>query len=304
MRAARSLRLLAGFIAISLALACGAGGGGAGDDSSTTPTGSPTPTNGNFHPAGYADPTVHGPDLKTQATDCRTCHGANLDGGTSGISCDTCHQAGWRTNCTYCHGGTDNQTGAPPADLDGTTTKNQLSFSAHTKHVTADSVHVAYDCTMCHAKPADVLSTNHIFDATHGLAEVTFANGGGLNPNGQYLQSQQCATLWCHGDGEGDDGAYDGHFASTGCNSCHHSDDGQYTSMSGQHSLHMGASGQNIRCDECHATSVNASNAILDVSKHINRVRETSFPSGVTWNPSTRKCNGSCHAKGHSNLTW
>jgi len=287
---------VAAFLSLSVAFACGGGsGGGGGVDPSESITPTPAPTNGMVHPAGFEVGTVHGYDMEKQVSDCRTCHGADLTGGTSAVSCDSCHSAGWRTNCTFCHGGGANQTGAPPRELAGGTT---ASFSAHTKHVTADSVHVAYDCVQCHAKPADVLSTNHVFDGSHAaLAEVNFS--AGLSANGTYLGSQQCDNLYCHGDGQGDNGSYDGHFGSTNCNSCHHTNDGQYSALSGQHGLHMNAGG--ITCADCHSTTVNASNAITSAAKHVNGVPDYSL-QGLTYTGG--KCSGSCHGKGHSNLNW
>jgi hypothetical protein len=38
--------------------------------------------------------------------DCRSCHGDDLAGGTSGVSCADCHAsegfADWTTDCTFC----------------------------------------------------------------------------------------------------------------------------------------------------------------------------------------------------------
>ena len=33
------------------------------------------------------------------------------------MSCDDCHDEGWRTDCVFCHGGVDDTTGAPPEDI-------------------------------------------------------------------------------------------------------------------------------------------------------------------------------------------
>jgi hypothetical protein len=61
----------------------------------------PTPTNGTFkiHEAGWNDATsgnFHGTVLKTKdfkLDDCVSCHAKSFEGGTSGISCFTCHDA-------------------------------------------------------------------------------------------------------------------------------------------------------------------------------------------------------------------
>src|SRR5205814_2192141 len=63
-----------------------------------------------YHPSGFADAIIHGPELKLQRQDCRTCHGADLKGGSSAVSCDGCHTSGWRTHCVFCHGGANGDT--------------------------------------------------------------------------------------------------------------------------------------------------------------------------------------------------
>jgi hypothetical protein len=61
------------------------------------------------HPSGWADPTAHGATAEQDLSACTSCHGADFDGGMSGVSCNACHgSAGWREDCTFCHG-------APPA---------------------------------------------------------------------------------------------------------------------------------------------------------------------------------------------
>ena len=97
-----------------------------GNDRTLTPT--PTPSNGRHHPDGWAAADTHGLAAKFVQEDCRSCHGLQLDGGPVGVSCDGCHQPNWKTTCTFCHGGTDNQTGAPPRDITNATAIDQLVF--------------------------------------------------------------------------------------------------------------------------------------------------------------------------------
>ena len=81
----------------------------------------PDPTNTSteaYHPAGYAEATVHGYEMELGLeTDCRQCHGDNLQGADDAPDCDSCHQEGWREDCTYCHGGAVSDSGAPPRDF-------------------------------------------------------------------------------------------------------------------------------------------------------------------------------------------
>lgn len=66
---------------------------------------------GGSHGDGYEDPSEHGMDAKLQVADCRTCHGADLSGGTTGVNCDSCHAENWRTDCIFCHGAVVNAAG-------------------------------------------------------------------------------------------------------------------------------------------------------------------------------------------------
>ena len=71
------------------------------------------------HPPGWAQPTMHGAAFNTQGpASCATasCHGVALTGGASNVSCNGCH-SNWQTTCTFCHGGTDNVSGAPPESV-------------------------------------------------------------------------------------------------------------------------------------------------------------------------------------------
>jgi hypothetical protein len=80
---------------------------------------------GSVHPTGWSDGRVHGAEvMANSATSCTACHGSDYMGGTSGVSCYTCHDGpgghptGWsrpsvhgaevRANgsesCALCHG--------------------------------------------------------------------------------------------------------------------------------------------------------------------------------------------------------
>ncbi|NOY91661.1 MAG: CxxxxCH/CxxCH domain-containing protein [Deltaproteobacteria bacterium] len=145
------------------------------------------------HPDGWRDPSAHGLTAdRTGLSTCQACHGADLTGGLVGVSCESCHP-GWQTNCTFCHGGTDNMTGAPAAAVDGRTGRLTLAVGAHMEHVTW---HGGWDCTRCHVKPTSALSPGHIDG--DGRAEVVF---DGKNPVATYDPvTGVCANLYCHGD--------------------------------------------------------------------------------------------------------
>jgi predicted CxxxxCH...CXXCH cytochrome family protein len=263
-------------------------GCGKKDDSSTGP----------HHPAGYYDFNVHGPDAKLQTQTCTDCHGADLEGGTSGVSCGDCHAAEWKADCLFCHGGTDNETGAPPRDVLGAIEPGALSFSAHTAHVES-TISEPLDCTACHAKPDDCLSPGHVFvgDATSGTAEVDVA--GGLNPKGTY-DGLTCGNLYCHGNGQSDDGEVASTDTLDGCGGCHLDwTSPSWSSMGGHHQRHMN---EGFDCSDCHADTVSPSHEVIGPQHHIDGAPTIAIVHDITWTDG--KCTGTCHDETHSNRTW
>jgi predicted CxxxxCH...CXXCH cytochrome family protein len=260
------------------------------------------------HPVGYAAADVHGPEMTLQKQDCRSCHGADLTGGT-GPSCDSCHTPAdppaWRTKCTFCHGGTDEPSGAPPRHLDGTSAAASAKFPAHTAHVTS-RLTTALDCMQCHVKAVDVLSPDHAFDSTPGRAETDF--GAGLSPQAQWDGRGGCSNLYCHGTGRGDDGAISVGAARRDCTSCHAGQTSGATgwaTMSGQHALHLGTTG--VGCADCHDATTKDGTTIADVTKHLDGQRQVAFGAqgaAVTYNEAARACTGACHGHTHATAGW
>ncbi len=266
---------------------------GAAVDCTTTTTAAPE----RYHPEAWAEPTNHGEALKMGLQDCRQCHGNDLSGQV-GPSCDSCHQEGWRSNCTFCHGGTDNPSGAPPRDLTGATVKELLSFQAHTPHVSASN-HAPYDCIQCHQEPMDVLSLEHVFDSTPGRAEVRFSNG--LSRAGRYDGDGACANLYCHGNGDGVLGAFT-HTEAPNCTSCHGgmASPNTWARMSGEHEKHLD---EELECQDCHAATVSDPTTILDPSLHVNGQKDVVLgPSTMTRANGT--CSGTCHGERHNSRRW
>jgi len=253
-----------------------------------------------FHPSDFASPTVHGHELKLQTQDCRTCHGATLSGGI-GPSCDSCHQAEWRTTCTYCHGGTDTMTGAPPRGIRGETARDMLTFRPHTEHGTVRN-HAAFDCVQCHTKPTDVLSMGHIFDDTHGVAEVTFT--AGLSPSGTWSNGG-CASLYCHGNGRTSAGQIAHTDARPRCDGCHPgpaSGNVRWLTMSGEHRKHMA---ERMQCGECHGATVDlAATSITNPDNHVNGVKEVTFNVAGFTRSANGTCTGTCHTERHVARAW
>lgn len=269
-------------ILLATLLACSSGG--AKDDS--------TPT-GRHHPDGYQAGEVHGLAAKLQEEQCVSCHGEDLAGGTSGWSCDGCHAEGWRTDCVYCHGGTEDATGAPPVDIDPA---SAVSFPEHPAHV-QETIHAAWDCTTCHQEPTDVLSDGHLFlgDTTAGVAEVALS--GGLSPEGTYAGGGACSNLYCHGNGqEGDRGSASSGDTSS-CTMCH-ADAGNANQLSGEHREHV----SEFECEECHGGTVSGNTNISNPANHVDGERDLDLPSSMAWN--NGRCDGECHRERHDNREW
>jgi hypothetical protein len=255
-----------------------------------------TTTGGLHHPVGWDDPLQHGPGAQLQTDgDCRSCHGAALDGGSSGVSCDSCHPAGWRTDCTYCHGGALDTTGAPPEDIDNVADPLAISFPDHPTHV-QPGIHPAYGCTQCHAKPTDVLTPGHLFDdVTAGYGELNYT--GGIAPISTYYQGT-CSNVYCHGTGlvpgevtAGDD---------VGCGDCHPgpNDAAEWGTMSGRHEDHLT---EGITCSECHQSVVDAGGGIIGADLHVQGTKDVLAPSAPYVGGT---CTGTCHGENHNARGW
>ena len=213
-----------------------------------------------IHPEGFANPVEHGTAfIASGATACSECHGADLGGGIASVSCESCHP-GFRQDCTFCHGGTDNQTGAPPEDVEGNTSTDALGVGAHTSHVNGDgSWHLAMDCADCHEIPGDALTEGHI----NGDAALTFGDfstgDGELVPE---WDSGSCSNVYCHGGTLGGGTVPSPTWTEVGqgqvaCGSCHGTPPPVPHAASDQ-------------CENCHGEMIGAGMVFKDPSLHID----------------------------------
>ncbi|HEU4382191.1 MAG TPA: CxxxxCH/CxxCH domain-containing protein [Anaeromyxobacteraceae bacterium] len=160
------------------------------------------------HDAAWVDPAspaFHAFSANRDLATCQACHGADLTGSFTGVACSSCHDGGVHggatvppfevagvPNCVACHGGTDNQSGAPPRSTWGNA-GDLVRVGAHSTHVAA-----GYDCAACHVKPADMFTPGHI-DGPH--ADVVFgglALGGSSTPTWDRTTAR-CSGTYCHG---------------------------------------------------------------------------------------------------------
>ncbi|MFO0757725.1 MAG: hypothetical protein U0359_14605 [Byssovorax sp.] len=139
---------------------------------------------GSQHGEGWKDkdsPNFHATYLaahKAGIYECRACHGDDLQGGPSGVSCSAanCHdKPGGPEFCGTCHG-TD--TGPRPAT------------GAHAKHI-------AY-CDDCHKVPEFITSEGH-FNGTVDVKFSLHAKLDGAQPTYDPT-TKTCAGVYCHVD--------------------------------------------------------------------------------------------------------
>ncbi len=130
--------------------------------------------------------------------------------------------------CTRCHGGVDNQTGAPPGSLrgegkDGTT--SAMGVGAHSAHVQAGALAGAFACAACHPDPR--AGSKHL----DGQVEVSF-DGFAHEPAAAAPAPEfdaaagTCASVYCHGAFRGGNGGNTPVWNRVGqgqaaCGSCH-----------------------------------------------------------------------------------
>lgn len=182
------------------------------------------------HPEGWREPAQHGRGANADLALCRSCHGADLAGGDTGISCNTCHaQAGfpsWQSNCTFCHGATqptyaaaDLPRAAPPTGTRGETGTDTRAVGAHQRHLAGGALARGIACAECHASVPTNLA--HV----DGTARVEFgpaARRGGASPT---WNGTTCAT-YCHGQtlaagGTRTTPAWTGGPSQAACGTCH-----------------------------------------------------------------------------------
>ena len=96
-----------GALFLFLLLVWGCGGGGGGSDHADGLPGAREDSQENFHPSGFATDPQHGQDYNQNQQYCRACHGDNLRGGSSGVSCVECHHGFVELYCDGCHDATN-----------------------------------------------------------------------------------------------------------------------------------------------------------------------------------------------------
>lgn len=239
------------------------------------------PTLPGTHPASWMEPSsadFHGTVVLTSGiSSCRVCHGSDLRGGKVGVGCDKCHGPGKGTTCLRCHGGTDNNTGAPPKSLRGYTSTDSLPVGAHTMHLSLSAIADSFSCSVCHVVPMYTWDSAHLdFNTVTGqgtpdsVAEVIF-HGLAVAAGATWSHTNAtCRLTYCHGNFVGGETANAPIWNAQGqaaCGSCH--DVGAHpVNLKGLHPLH--AAGLGLKCADCHANVVDTSLGVVTPQLHVN----------------------------------
>jgi predicted CxxxxCH...CXXCH cytochrome family protein len=211
------------------------------------------------------------------------------------ILCDNCHGAGG-SSCIYCHGGVDNETGAPPKGLRGETSSSALAVGAHTIHMEGSNISDGGSCSDCHIVPTSITSSGHF--GLDSIAEITWGNQSNLNGGANWDRTAHtCTATYCHGNFNGGKASNSPNWTAVNqalCGSCHDIGSNPST-LTGKHQMHLN---RGYACYHCHAATVNSSNIITGLNDHVNGQKNVVFWNGLgSYAPSTKTCSnpGNCH---------
>ena len=194
-----------------------------------------------IHGGGIQNPAAsdfHGAVLANTGWDfplCQSCHGSDFGGGSSGVSCLTCH-VDKPTSCSTCHGSTP---------LSG----------AHALHVLGGTLlGRRLDCSECHLKPTAWDSPGHIRNpdgtAITGPVPVVFGPLANSLAVATY-DAGTCNNVYCH---DTQTPSWSSTQAST-CSSCHGEPPPGHP---------VGP------CSNCHSAVIDAAGKLMSPSLHIS----------------------------------
>jgi predicted CxxxxCH...CXXCH cytochrome family protein len=232
-----------------------------------------------LHDEGFSDPSsanFHAKYIQTKNYDltlCQSCHGGDYSGGTTGQSCNSCHnKTNGPENCTTCHGVVN---AAPPKDLADNVAVTFRGVGAHQKHVLGGTLGAAVACKTCHVVPTTLKSPGHI-DASM-YAEVKFDTTSIFyEPIASYSPSSiSCGNTYCHGNFNGGNQGLavtwtDNSGNAVQCGTCH--GDITKSTLKEKAFPKTGHTAATVTsdCSTCHSSVVNSNLAIIDPSRHVN----------------------------------
>jgi len=253
------------------------------------------------HPSGWGDTNnVDGPNFHAKyfsqinwnLSVCKTCHGADYKGGSTGVSCLKCHTAqNGPEACNNCHGdrpGTDQFNPGhpyPPTSLNGDSLETDRGVGTHNHHLTSDPnerYSAQVRCGDCHSQVNNFSDASHIQNTT-GHATLHFdslalnvLSGDTTHPHPSYDPvANKCSNVYCHGYFTGGNMNFEPTYNdpnSVTCGSCH-GDPVSGNPNPSQNPPHLPYY-QITDCYECHGQVIDASGNIIDPTKHIDGVVE------------------------------
>lgn len=240
------------------------------------------------HGEGWSNPSsanFHGSYIASTSWNlgqCKTCHGGDYSGGTSGSSCLGCHSgSGGPENCRLCHG--NSQHANPPKALNGDTAVSSIGVGVHMSH--RFSVYgKALTCEDCHRDINGFSDPNHIDPLADGIAEIVFGTraydtlGGPIRPNPNWdRNTATCSSVYCHGtfkEGNVDAVGVWTNPGSVVCGTCH-GDPGTGNPtprVNGVFTPPHYSFMNSTTCYVCHSTVMNGQGQIINKDLHINGV--------------------------------
>lgn len=230
------------------------------------------------HGVGFADvvsTNFHGKYIQSKDYDiqiCKSCHGGDFSGGTTGQSCNTCHnKPNGPENCTTCHGAVN---AAPPKDLSDNVNVSSRGVGAHQMHLSGGNYGADVSCNECHSVPASVASPGHLDATLH--AEIKFDSTSLLyRSNAAYNAANvSCANTYCHGNFSGGNNVTvtwnNASGTAAACGTCH--GDATKTTLKEKAFPVTGHTAATVSsdCGTCHGMTVNSALQIIDRSRHVN----------------------------------
>ena len=238
------------------------------------------------HAVGWSNPAsenFHGKYIsmnKWDLSQCKTCHGGDYSGGTSGSSCLGCHSnSNGPENCRTCHGNSDHAN--PPQALNGDTLTTSLGVGMHMSH-RFTTYGAALSCEDCHRDINGFDDPNHIGPNPDGIAEIVFGTraydtlSGPIRPNPNWdRNTATCSSVYCHGtfkEGNVDAVGIWTNAGSVTCGTCHGDpNSGNPTpQVNGVFTAPHYAFMNETNCYICHSTVMSPNGSILDKELHIN----------------------------------
>ncbi|MBZ0204343.1 MAG: CxxxxCH/CxxCH domain-containing protein [Ignavibacteria bacterium] len=244
------------------------------------------------HLVGWSNPSsanFHGIYIRTNnwnLSGCKTCHGGDYSGGTSGASCLGCHNgSGGPESCNLCHG--NSQHIYPPKSLNNDSLETDRGVGVHDHHLNPNT-NVRYSaqvrCVSCHktvnsfSDPVHIQNTNNTATIFFDSLALNVLPGDTIVPNPVYDPvTNKCSNVYCHGNFKNGNRGFEPVFnnpESVVCGSCHgNATTGNPTPGTNGNILPPHYSFMTSQtCYICHGSVINSQGQIFNQNLHLNGV--------------------------------